>query len=89
MGDLLKVLKEQKLVSDEMLALFDHNFSGIAKKLFRDQVRNAKVKNKKGNRYNLVTKQFAVTLHYYSPKAYNFVRRVLNLTILSALKQTI
>ena len=79
MGDLLKVLKEQKLVSDEKLALLDHNFSGIAKKLFRDQVRNAKVKNKKGNRYNLVTKQFAVTLHYYSPKAYNFVRQVLNL----------
>ena len=44
MGDLLKVLKEQKLVSDEKLALLDHNFSGIAKKLFRDQVRNAKVK---------------------------------------------
>ena len=36
MGDLLKVLKEQKLVSDEKLALLDHNFSGIAKKLFRD-----------------------------------------------------
>ena len=34
MGDLLKVLKEQKLVSDEKLALLDHNFSGIAKKLF-------------------------------------------------------
>ena len=79
MGDLLKVLKEQKLVSDEKLALLDHNFGGIAKKLFQDQVRNAKVKNKKGNRYNLVTKQFAVTLHYYLPKAYNFVRRVLNL----------
>ena len=65
MGDLLKVLKEQKLVSDEKLALLHHNFSGIAKKLFQDQVRNAKVKNKKGNRYNLVTKQFAVSLHYY------------------------
>ena len=47
MGDLLKVLKEQKLVSDEKLALLDHNFSGIAKKLFRDQVRNAKVKKQK------------------------------------------
>ena len=38
MGDLLKVLKEQKLVSDEKLALLDHNFSGIAKKLFQDQL---------------------------------------------------
>ena len=46
MGDLLKVLKEQKLVSDEKFALLDHNFSGIAKKLFWDQVWNAKVKNK-------------------------------------------
>ena len=65
MGDLLKVLKEQKLVSDEKLALLHHNFSGTAKKLFQDQVWNAKVKNKKGNRYNFVTKQFAVSLHYY------------------------
>ena len=44
MGDLLKVLKEQKLVSDEKLALLDHNFSGIAKKLFQEKVRNAKVR---------------------------------------------
>ena len=62
MGDLLKVLKEQKLVSDEKLALLDHNFSGIAKKLLQDQVQNAKVKNKKGNRYNLVRIWYSI--HY-------------------------
>ena len=47
MGDLLKVLKEQKLVSDEKLTLLHHNFTGIAKKLFQYQERNVQGKKQK------------------------------------------
>ena len=75
--NLLQTLKKQKLVSDEQHDLLENNFSSVAKELFNDQLRNSKGSH--GNRYSIATKQFAVTLHYYSPKAYNFVRRVMHL----------
>ena len=56
-----------------------HNFEGVAKQLFSDQARNATFDNKTSNRYSQETKQFAMTLHYYSPKAYDFARKVLYL----------
>ena len=34
---------------------------------------------KMSHRYSQETKQFAMRLHYYSPKAYDFVRKVLYL----------
>ena len=47
--------------------------------LFADQASNAKYGNKPSSQYSLETEQFAVTLHYYSPKAYDFVCKVLAL----------
>ena len=38
------------------------------------------------HRYSDVTKQFAMTLHYYSPKAYEFVRKILKLPHSSNIK---
>ena len=37
---------------------------------------NSQLKYKHLYHYNLETKQFAMTLHYYSPKAYEFVHNV-------------
>ena len=37
---------------------------------------NSQFKDKQSYCYNLETKQFAMTLHYYSPKAYEFVHNV-------------
>ena len=75
--NLLQTLKKEKLVSDEQYDLLENNFSSVAKQLFNDPLRNSEGSH--GNRYCTATKQFAVTLHYYSPKAYNFVRRVMHL----------
>ena len=44
----------------------------MAKELFHNQLTNLG-KTTYGHRYSLETKQFAMTLHYYSPKAYDFV----------------
>ena len=38
--------------------------------------------------YSEVTKQFAMTLHYYSPKAYEFVRKILKLPYSSSIKNS-
>ena len=37
---------------------------------------NSQLKDKHSYCYNMETKQFAMTLHYYSPKAYEFVHNV-------------
>ena len=58
--------------------MLTHNFNEVAKHLFKDQMKNSK-DAKQGNRYSLETKQFAMTLHYYSPKVYEFTHKVLSL----------
>ena len=78
MKDLLTLLKEKHLVAEKELELLQYNFTGTAKHLFQNQQKNLKG-NQHGNRYSDETKQFAMTLHYYSPKAYDFVRKVLML----------
>ena len=42
-----------------------------------EAIANAKQASKQAIRYNEHTKQFALTLHYYSPRAYDFVHQVL------------
>ena len=79
MKELLDVLKTEKLILDEQHSLLQHNFTGVTESIFRDQVRNLKLSKPHGNRYSDEVKQFAMTLHYYSPKAYDFVRKVLSL----------
>ena len=46
-----------------------------------EAIANAKQASKQAIRYNEHTKQFALTLHYYSPRAHDFVRQVLLLPI--------
>ena len=79
MKQLMEDLKEKRLVSNQQHELLAHNFEGVSGHLFADQASNAKYGNKHSSWYSLETKQFAVTLHYYSPKAYDFVCKVLAL----------
>ena len=78
MKQLMEDLKK-RLVSNQQHELLPHNFEGVSGHLFTDQASNAKHGNKHSSWYSLKTKQFAVTLHYNSPKAYDFVCKVLAL----------
>ena len=78
MKHLLNSLKEKQLVAEKELELLCYNFNCTAKHLFQNQQKNVN-DNKHGNRYSDETKQFAMTLHYYAPKVYDFVRKVLAL----------
>ena len=73
--DLLAGLKEEECISNQQLDLINHNFEGVAKQLFSDQAQNMTFSTKMSHCYSQETKQFAMTLHYYSPKAYDFVRK--------------
>ena len=79
MKQLVEHLKEKRLVSNQQHELLAHNFEGVSGHLCTDHASKAKYGNKHSSWYSLETKQFAVTLHYYWPKAYDFVCKVLAL----------
>ena len=68
MNELINSLKKGKLILDEQCSLLEHNFSGMAETLFQNQMKNTKT-TPYGHCYTDEIKQFAMTLHYYSPKA--------------------
>ena len=72
MHDLLTCLKDKELIATEQQKILDHKFSGIAKKLIESHIGNAKVQPN-FSCYSDEVKQFAMTVHYYLPKAYDFV----------------
>ena len=80
MEHLLKALKEKNLVDDENHCLLDYIFEGtMAQEIFRNQVKNAAALSKHAWQYTNELNFFAVTLHYYSLKAYEFTRKILAL----------
>ena len=85
MEELLKLLKKEKLLLDDQCSLLEHNFSCVAEQLFQNEMRNA-ANTSYGHRYTDEIKQFAVTLHYYSPKAYEYVQKILALPHTSSLR---
>jgi len=72
-------LHELKVLSEQRLQNLENQFPNILKKLMLNEAQRGQVKNTKGMRYDEEIKKFAVTLHYYSPKAYDFVRDYLTL----------
>ena len=79
MTDLIKQLKEKSYIAEKQADLLEFNFNGMAKELFTNQMNNPV--DSRYRRYTDETKQFAMTLHYYSPKAYNFVQNLLFLIL--------
>jgi hypothetical protein len=53
------------------------NFGHMTRDLFKNEWKN-RIKST-GSRYSEEIKQFAISLHFYSPKAYKFVRKSLHL----------
>ena len=64
-------LKKKKLVSDECAAILETTFSGVPQKLMRRIVQQKK--SKSAGAYSPELRSFALTLKYYSSKAYRFV----------------
>ena len=74
---LMLQLKKLKLLSEENEKSIIDNFGHMATELFRNEAKNC---NKlSGSRYSQEIKEFAISLHFYSPRAYKFVRKSLNL----------
>lgn len=64
---LLNILKKRCKNFNEVEGMIKNNFIDIHKYLYKD-------KSNKGNRYSEEIKKFALSLYYYSPRAYMFLR---------------
>lgn len=72
----IRSLKNKNLMSLDELEIIE-NFSEWNKNLLNRQIRKVK-KLKVPRLYAPELRRFALTLHYYSPRAYNYVRQKLN-----------
>ena len=74
---LVQKLEKMKALSEEQSQNLMSNFGHMSKDIFKNEQENRL--SSTGSRYNEEIKQFAISLHFYSPKAYKFVRKSLHL----------
>jgi len=72
---LLKSLEQKGLLNSENSEVINSKFEGLSQEIFLNQLKNCK-RHTKGHRYSAEIKKFALTLHYYSPKAHQYCRLV-------------
>ena len=70
-------LKERKLISSSCEEMLTRDLSGVPIALLKRMTSKAG----KGCKYSPELKSFALTLQFYSTKAYNFVRKTFNLAV--------
>lgn len=71
---LLKNIKNQEIINSEMEQVFQENFSNIPG-FFKNYFSKRKVEFVK-KKYEEDVRRFAITLHYFSLRAYNYVRSI-------------
>lgn len=74
MKDLIRHLKENNKCTTDVQDVLLNNFEGFSLELFNNELQNSKVSNNHKS-YTDEMKNFAMTLHFYSPKYYTFVRK--------------
>ena len=79
MGDIIQELQQKLLLCQDDTELLSAKFDGVQLAIFRDTKNNASC-DPCGRRYVDVVKEFATTLNYYSPKAYEYVRSIIPIT---------
>lgn len=75
---IVKSLRDKRLLSDNALAVLEKSYAGLPYSIFKKYI-NAK--KSKGVKIPDDIKAFALTLHFYSSKAYDYVRKTFNLAL--------
>ena len=78
MSDIINEPQQKLVMSPEDAELMHCQFDALQLSIFRDTKNNV-TRATCGRRYSDIVKEFATTLHYYSPKACNYVRSILPL----------
>ena len=74
---LMTQLHKYRLLSEENQKSLADNFGHMTTELFRIETQN--FRKGSGSRYSEEMKEFAISLHFYSHRAYKFIRKSLNL----------
>ena len=82
----IKSMKKEKLINEDLSNLLATKFSGIKFELMTNEVQNIN-RMKNGRKYSADVFEFAHTLHFLSPKAYEFARKHLTLPDKSTLRR--
>ena len=82
---LLSELKAKQLLQIEPATIIEQCFDDKIIDIIQNEYKNHP-RHEKGRRYSNEVKHFALTLHYYSPQAYEFCRDKLKLPHPSSLK---
>lgn len=78
MSDVINELQQKLLLSEKDAEFIHGQFDSLQLSIFRD-TRNNIERAPCGRRYSDLVKEFATTLNFYSPKAYQYVRSVIPL----------
>ena len=73
--DIIDNLKRNQLLKQAPAELLKDQFSGLTLEMLKSELPNAKRKFR-GYRYIEEVKNFALTVHFYSPKAYFYIRKI-------------
>ena len=73
--DVVKNLKQNNMISDNCALVLESTFSGVPLQLMKRLMKTGKTtKSSSSAAYHPALKAFALTLQFYSTKAYNYVR---------------
>lgn len=75
MTDMIHVLKKKINAPERLLDILKENFSGFPLELFINKIKNNKTSKFRAN-YSDTVKEFALTLYFYSPKAYKYLKNI-------------
>ena len=78
MNQMISKIKSKMLIKTAEAELLQNNFDGMKLSLFTNALKNSQGSST-GRRYSDKIKEFALTLHFYSPKAYKYVRSIMPL----------
>ena len=84
MKGVIKSLKEKQLLSLDSAKKLECTFYGLTLGLIKNQL-NYQNRIHVGRRHNDDAKRFALTLHFYSPRAYEYLRSIFTLSHPSSL----
>ena len=76
--NILQDLKSKNLLRENVTETIENSFSGLSADIIGNHFNNQD-RSERGNRHNTEVKKFALTLHFYSPRAYDYVRSIFSL----------
>jgi hypothetical protein len=78
MNTLISDMKERQLLEPSVADQLDKHFHHLSKDIIINQFVNQDRSNK-GHRHSDEVKKFALTVHFYSPRAYDYLRSIFTL----------